>query len=86
MPDKWQEEALAKLTDIFRDLFLDDGLVVTPATSPVNIEDWDSLAQVSLIAAVEKSFRVRFLADDLAAIDSVAALLTVLKERGANQP
>jgi acyl carrier protein len=84
MPDKWREEALTKLTGIFRDQFLDDDLVVTPATSPLDIEEWDSLAQVNLIAAVEKTFGVRFLADDLVAIDSVAALLTVLKERGAN--
>ena len=54
------------------------------AGSPLDIEEWDSLAQVNLMAAVEKSFGVRFLADDLVAIDSVAALLTVLKAREAN--
>jgi len=83
MSDKWQEGALVKITDIFRDQFLDDSLVITPATSPLDIEEWDSLAQVNLMAAVEKVFGVRFLAEDLVAIDSVAAVLSMLKERGA---
>ena len=83
MSDKWREEALLKITAIFRDQFLDDRLALTEATSPLDIEEWDSLAQVNLMSAVETAFGVRFLADDLVKVDSVAALLTVLRERGA---
>jgi acyl carrier protein len=56
---------------------------VTEETTPVDIDEWDSLAHVSLLATLENTFDIRFTADDMGIIDSVAAHLTVLEERGA---
>lgn len=54
------DEIYSKLNEIFRDVFDDDEIVVTEQTTADDIDDWDSLAQISLIAAVESEFGIRF--------------------------
>ena len=54
-----REEILKKLNEVFRDVFDDDTLVITEQTGPDDVDDWDSLAQISLISAVENEFGVR---------------------------
>ena len=55
-----REEILRKLNSVFCDVFDDDTLVITENTTADDIDDWDSLAQITLIAAIEKEFGVRF--------------------------
>jgi len=51
-----REEVFEKVTDIFRDVFDDDELVISDATNADEIEDWDSLEHISLIVSMEKEF------------------------------
>lgn len=83
MNDIWKQKALRTIEDIFREQFFDEHLCVTENTTPEDIDEWDSLAQVNLLAAIEEAFNIRFTADDMAVIDSVAALLSTMVERGA---
>jgi len=53
-------EIFNKLNEIFRDVFDDDSIVVTDTTTSVDIEDWDSLTHISLIAACEDEFDIHF--------------------------
>lgn len=55
-----REEILRKLNSVFCDVFDDDALVITENTTADDIDDWDSLAQITLITAIEKEFAVRF--------------------------
>ncbi|MBR6088848.1 MAG: acyl carrier protein [Anaerolineaceae bacterium] len=55
-----REEILFRLNKVFQDVFDDEELTVTDQTSPEDIDDWDSLAQITLIAAVENEFGIRF--------------------------
>ena len=79
----WKIRALKTLEPIFRELFLDDGIKVTETTSPADIDEWDSMAHVTLLASVERAFNVRFTAEDMGRIGDVSTLLQVLQERGA---
>jgi acyl carrier protein len=49
-----------QINRIFRDLFDDDGIALTPLTSSGDIEGWNSLAHINLIVAVEEKFKIRF--------------------------
>lgn len=53
-------EIFEKLTDIFRDVFDDEGITLTEATTAADIEDWDSLTHITLLSAVEEEFDVKF--------------------------
>ena len=55
-----RDDYINKLQDIFRDIFDDYNLVINESTSSDDIEDWDSLTQISLTTAIEKEFEVKF--------------------------
>jgi acyl carrier protein len=55
-----KEEILKKLNTVFCDVFDDDTLTVTEQTTADDIDEWDSLAHISLIAAIENEFGIRF--------------------------
>ena len=82
MDEILKKKVLQSLETIFQELFLDDHLKINENTSPVDIEEWDSLAHINLLATVENSFGVTFTADDMGRIKDVSTLLVVLAERG----
>ncbi len=54
-----QEDILRALTEIFRNVFDDDKLILTRQTTSNEIEEWDSLNQIKLILECEKTFELR---------------------------
>ena len=55
-----REAIFEKVTEIFRDVFDDEELVIGESTNSDDIEDWDSLEHIQLIVAMEKEFNVKF--------------------------
>ena len=70
-----------QIQTIFRDFFDDPMLVITPETSPATLSDWDSVAQVHIVLAVEEAFEMRFTTDEVAKIHTVADILGMLEQR-----
>ncbi|PSO14986.1 acyl carrier protein [Bradyrhizobium sp. MOS003] len=54
-----QAEVLAKLQEVFDGIFLEK-VEAKPELLAAEVEEWDSLMQISLVIAVEQKFRVRF--------------------------
>jgi acyl carrier protein len=67
------------LQDMFRQIFDDDGLVVTPATSRRDLADWDSVAHVKIILSLEEQFAIRFTEDEVSSIQTVGELLDAVE-------
>lgn len=55
-----KEQIYEKLNEVFRDVFDDESICVNGTTTSNDIEDWDSLEHINLIAAVEQEFGVKF--------------------------
>jgi acyl carrier protein len=72
---------LQKIQSIFREFFDDPTLLVTPESSPSTLPEWDSVAQVHIILAVEEAFDMRFTTDEVAKVHCVADILRVLESR-----
>jgi acyl carrier protein len=68
------DEISAELTDIFRDVFGDDSLVVTRATRAADVAGWDSLTHVTLVLQVEREFGVRFSSREVAMLQNAGEL------------
>jgi acyl carrier protein len=70
---------LERLNEVFREVFDNEDLSVTPATTAKDIEGWDSLMHVTLIVNVEKAFGVRFTSSEVAGLKNVAELMQLIE-------
>lgn len=68
--------------DILTDVFQFEGELRLD-TSPEDIERWDSLQHVALIAALETKFGISLSMDEMMEIASVANIHTVLERHSA---
>ncbi|MEQ3307157.1 acyl carrier protein [Fusobacterium varium] len=68
-----------KLQEIFRDIFDDEELVITEEMTATDIEDWDSLAQINLIIAIEKEFGVKFNLEEVSKLKNIGEMLDLIK-------
>ena len=75
------EEIKSRLTPIFRDVFSDDGLVVSESLTANDVKKWDSLSHINMIYAVEKAFGVKFSIKDARSMKDVGALMNLIKTK-----
>lgn len=73
-----REGIFARLTDIFRNVFDDDEIVLTDSTTADDIEDWDSLEQINLLVAIEKRFNIKFQLADVSHLENVGAMVDLV--------
>lgn len=74
-------EIYQRLNEVFRDVFDDDSLSVTPRTTASDIEDWDSLTHITLIAAVEDEFRMKFSMKEVVEMKNVGEMVALIAAR-----
>ncbi len=55
-----REEIFERLNEVFRDVFGDDEIVVNDDTTAADVDGWDSLRHITLLAAIEDEFDVEF--------------------------
>ena len=77
-----REEIYVKLNEVFQDVFDDEDIVVNDDTTADDIEDWDSLEHINLIAAVENEFGLRFKMREVSGMKNVGEMLAIIAERG----
>ena len=75
-----REEVFEKVTDIFRDVFDDDELVISDSTNSDDIEDWDSLEHISLLVSMEKEFSVKFNIKVVNELENVGQMVDLILE------
>ena len=76
-----QDKILQKVQEIFRDVFDDESLVITEATTANDIEEWDSLTDVALIDCIEKSFKIKFALGELRELNRVGDILEAILKK-----
>ena len=73
-------QTIDTLTDIFRDVFDEPDLSISPDTSTEDIKDWDSVAQVNLVLTIESVFGVRLTMEEATEINSVAGFIDAIEK------
>lgn len=73
------EQINANLTDIFKDVFDDNSIVLTRETTAADIEDWDSLAQITLLVAIEKEFKINLSLHEVKMLRNVGDMLDIIQ-------
>ena len=75
-----REEILEKATEIFRDVFDDDSIVLTEETTAADIEDWDSLMHITLINEIEEAFGYKFGMKEVLGMKNVGEMCDILEK------
>lgn len=70
-----------RLNQVFQDVFDDEDIEVTRETTADDIEDWDSLEHIRLIAAVEREFGIKFTMKEVSAMKNVGEMMDIIEER-----
>jgi len=75
------EDLLLGLQEIFRDVLDQGDLVLTLHSNAENVPDWDSLAHVNLITAIEKRYKVKFALGELQDLKNVGDMIELLQSK-----
>ena len=78
-------DTLVRLQDIFRDIFDDEDLILTRETTALDIEDWDSLAQINILVSCEAEFKMKFDLNEISKLENVGGMLDLLERKLSNQ-
>ena len=73
-----RSKVFEKLAEICRDVFEDERLTVTEATTSADVDGWDSLTHLSLINELEEAYNVAFTLDEVTGSKNLGELLTAL--------
>jgi acyl carrier protein len=66
---------------VFREVFDDDGLVLTPAMTAKDVAEWDSLNHIRLVVAIEAEFKIRFTAGEISDLENVGELVALIQRK-----
>ena len=73
-----REEVFARLNEVFRDVFDDEEITVSDATTADDIEEWDSLEHINLLAAVEQEFGMKFNMGQVVSMKNVGGMADII--------
>jgi acyl carrier protein len=79
------ETILAELQEIFEDVLDQPGLVLTRDSNANNVEDWDSLAHINLVTAIEKKYKIKFALGELQELKNVGDMIDLIQAKLANK-
>lgn len=69
------------LRQVFCEIFDDPQITIGPGTSAKDIPDWDSLAHIQLMVAVEQAFGMRFNTGEVASLNNVGEMVALIASR-----
>lgn len=75
------KEIFDTVTEVFREIFDDEDLIITPETNASKIADWDSYNHINLIVALETRFEVSFTTKEIGSMTCVGDLLSLLDDK-----
>lgn len=76
-----KDELRERLQEIFVDVFDDENITITDETCAEDIEGWDSLAHISILAAVQDEFKVSFDMDEIVAMKNVGEMIDAIRKK-----
>ncbi len=73
-----EPEIYGAMTEIFRDVFMRDDLVLKAELSAKDVQGWDSFKQIEIIMAIEERFGIKFTTRELDSLQNVGDLVRVV--------
>ena len=70
-----------ELTEIFREVFDDERIVLSPETTAADVHDWDSANHVTLVVSIETRLKIRFKTFELESLHNVGHLAALVQQK-----
>ena len=67
-----------KLGEIFQEVFDDESIKLEPTTNSADIEEWDSLAQISIVVAVQDEFGISLNVNEATSLHNVGEMVDLI--------
>ena len=78
-----REDVLIRIREIVAGVVRNPKLSLEEATTADQVAGWDSLTHIQIIVAVEKAFKVRLKASEVAQLSNVGSLIDIVVARRA---
>jgi acyl carrier protein len=75
-----QPEVIDRLQPIFDDIFVEK-VNLTPHLSAEDVEEWDSLIQISLLVMIERTFNIRFRVGEVEGTRNIGEFADLIAKR-----
>jgi acyl carrier protein len=72
---------LARLTEMFREIFENDTLVLTPQTAAPDVPGWDSMNHITIVVETERRFGVKFQTSEIEELRNVGEFITLIAKK-----
>lgn len=67
--------------DIIRDILDNDSLIISDAMIAQDVDNWDSLAHISIITAIEKQLNIRFNISEIESMDNIGTMIHLIEKK-----
>ena len=76
-----RNDILKRVEEIFREELEVDDLVLTDETTADDVEEWDSLSHVQLVAAMEEAFGIEFKSREILSWENIGDLIDSIEKK-----
>ena len=76
-----RNEILKRVEEIFREELEQEDLVLTDETTADDVDGWDSLSHVQLVAAMEEAFGIEFKSREILSWDNIGDLIDCIEKK-----
>ena len=76
-----KEEILQSLTEVFREVFDDNRLVLHDETNADDIEAWDSYMHINIVVATEMRFGIKFQTSEIESLRNVGEFVDLIYQK-----
>ncbi len=75
------EQTLETLTKIIQDVLELPGLTLTMETSAADVDEWDSMTHIQIIASIEAHYKIRFALGELQSLKNVGDMIQLIQKK-----
>ena len=78
-----QADVIQAIQPLFRDVLDQPDLQLTAASNASNVDDWDSLAHINIVMAIERHYKVKFALGELQGLKNVGEMADLIIRKTA---
>lgn len=76
-----RKDIFEKLTKIFIEIMDNENIILEDRTTANDIDEWDSLAHIQLVVAIEKEFNIKFTSKEILSWNNVGEIVNCISKK-----